>query len=160
MAKKQPKHVALLTTKYCHFFVIFVVFLNGQLKYWTGYDSTTQLTKPKFLVSLIPDPTAFLTNLSEVHYWWPILQIDSILQIHSKSLRVIIGITQIHGVQEWKVQISSVTSAATQPRVWAIVLVGYINMINEPTDSSNRQLSDKILAHIRGPSPRAYCAYI
>jgi hypothetical protein len=55
---------------------------------------------PKFLVSLIPGPTAFLTNLSEVHYWWPILQIDSNLQIRSKSLRVILGITQIHGVHE------------------------------------------------------------
>jgi hypothetical protein len=60
-------------------------------------------TKQKFLISLIPGPTAFLKKLPEVYYWWPILQIDSNLQIHSKSLRVILGITQIHEVHEWKV---------------------------------------------------------
>jgi hypothetical protein len=58
------------------------------------------------------------------------------------------------------VHISFVTTAATQPRVWAIVRVGYVNMINEPTDSSNRQLSDKILTYIGRPPPRAYCAHI
>jgi hypothetical protein len=35
--------------------------------------------------------------------------------------------------------------ATTLPRVWAAGSVGYVNAINEPTKSGNRQLSDKIV---------------
>jgi hypothetical protein len=45
-----------------------------------------------------------------------------------------------------KMQSSTVTSAATQPCVWAVIRVGY----NKQGESCNRQLSDKLMTLYEG----------
>jgi len=42
-------------------------------------------------------------------------------------------------------QLSLPLRAANPPGLWAVEWVGFVNMVNNPTQSSNRQVSDKIM---------------